>query len=189
MWTQKSRFGEFHRVDQSVETVCGFHGTVGILKIPKSSWSGFLLSCRDSKQFRVTELSVFSAVSIWLSGFQTIPEDGIIWFHCHTTRKGLAWKKRWDCVCREQSDCGRRWRERASAFSLTKTLRLSCATPTLRPSFFFPLGDLPRLSCLARQSAFCAVLMTRKLAPHAQALATRHSDSQCFLLGSILCCS
>jgi hypothetical protein len=30
-------------------------------------------------------------------------------------------------------------------------------------SFFFPLGDLPRLSCVARQTAFCAVLMTAKV--------------------------
>jgi hypothetical protein len=72
-----------------VETACGYHGTVGILTIPKSSWSGFLLSCRDSKQFQVAELWGSSAVPVGMSGFQAIPEDGIIWFHCHTTRKGV----------------------------------------------------------------------------------------------------
>ncbi|CAK9859667.1 unnamed protein product [Sphagnum jensenii] len=103
MWTQKSRFGEFHRVDQSVETVCGYHGTVGILTIPKSSWSRFLLSSRDSKQFRVTELSGFSAVPVGLSGFQTIPEDGIIWFHCHTTRKRVHEESGGGTVCVESN--------------------------------------------------------------------------------------
>ncbi len=174
MWTQKSRFGEFHTVDQSVETACGYHGTGGILTIPKSSWSGFLLSCRDSKQFQVTELSGFSAVPIGLSGFQTIPEDGIIWFHCRTTRKGVhgesagtvcvesnrivagdeesehprfPWQKPWDFLAR------RHLHDLPSSFA------------------WVGLPDkLPSVRCLWRESW----LHTRK------ALAARHSDSQCF---------
>ncbi len=153
-----------------METVCGYHGTVGILTIPKSSWSGFLLSSRDSKQFRVTELSGFSAVPVGLSGFQTIPEDGIIWFHCHTTRKRVRMKKAVVGLC--VSGAIGLWSamKRASIrVFLDKNLETFLRNATLHDlSFFFPLGDLPRLSCVARQTGFCAVLMTRKLAPHAQ---------------------
>jgi hypothetical protein len=104
-------------------------------------------------------------ISSLLSGFQTIPEDGIIWFHCHTTRKRV-----------HEESAGGLCVSRAIGLSAMKRARIRVFLDKNLETF---LRDAAFTTFLLSLRRF-ASLMTRKLAPHAQALATRHSVSLFF---------